>query len=304
MAETNDDSGNTNNVGLTAEAITGVVNKALEAWQKNQKPADGGDNKPKAPTTEDITKIVAESVSGLLPDLTKNITENATKTAAETFKSQHYGEIENLTKQVQTLTQAKADAEKAAQEAQKKKDQENFNSLKPDEQLAETLRKQNEMFNNQITQVTQAIGSITERLNKNDLSSYRNTIIKTPDGKVRDDIIPELVQGNTIDELNESFKTAQAVKAQQTSAFAQTLGVKPEQLQDVIANIRKATGADQGASPSDQKISVPQNAGQNIDNSSAAGNGNIQVPTDMKDYKQKRKELLTEAAKSSTEMTG
>lgn len=303
MAGENEGNKGAKNVGLTADAITNTINKALENWSVKQKPAEGDKDK-KAPNTEDLSKILNTSISTLMPDLTKKITEEATKTASETFKAQHYGEIDKLTTQIKTLTDAKAATDTVTANAKKTKEQEDFNKLDETNQVKVTLSKQSEVFTNQMSQITDALGQITNRLNKNDMTSYRTSLLKDDGGKLRTDIIPELVQGNSFEELNESLKRAKAVKAAQNDAFAQQLGVKPEQLQEVITNVRKATGADTGAAKPDQKITVPQNAGQHIDSSSAGGDGNIAVPTDMKDYKKDRNALLKEAEKSAGAMTG
>jgi hypothetical protein len=285
--------------GINQDEINTSVNVALQRWLDGQKQKNdaGKEEDKKNFTPEDVTKAVTDTINSILPDVTKQITEQATTAASETFKSQHYGEINKLNSQIKVLTDAKTADEKKAADAAAAEAAKTYAAAKPDEQIRYDLSKMQTAFTEQMNQMTNVMGQITNKLHENDIDKYRTGIINAN----KDLIIPELVRGNSIDELNASLEVAKQVKLQQDTDFANRLGVAPDKLNEVIENVKKVTTGP--TPPGDQKVVLPPNTGiQTVDGESGGSEGEVKGPKNMEEYKKNRQGYLNAAEKASQNM--
>lgn len=153
----------------------------------------------------DKAKIEAEN-QGLSPEDVQKQVERARKEE----KDKLYPQIEGLKsdlKEIQNILKAEREEKnKIQKEAERRAEQERQSKLSDVERTQEILSRLEEQLKDEREERKRFESRLAERDRKDELDRYRNRLIEAN----KDEIIPELVHGNSVEELDESLEIAKA----------------------------------------------------------------------------------------------
>lgn len=205
--------------------MTEEEKKAAEAAEAAKQSKEG---KPDVMTKDEVAKLLADQAAEFTAKM-----EAAVKEAASKEKEKLYDTIDKYKKDTEALT-AKAKAEEdeknriLKEEADKKKEE--LDAKERVKQLEVELEKTAKRFE-EVMEIKDK--QFTSELTKRDLAIIREKLI----GEANGAIIPELVQGNTEEELRKSAESAKA-------RFSEIVTAQKKQVEDELIRAGKIPGPD------------------------------------------------------------
>jgi len=207
-------------------------------------PADvpeGGKADVKSSTENKVVLSVEE-----LEEKIKVAVKAAEKESSQKEKQKLYETIDKLKSDLKESNSYLSKFKQAEDERKKKEDELRRAEMSDDERRDEAIRKANRDLEQLNTAFEMLKRETEEKLRKKDLEIYRERLITKANGK----IIPELVSGDSVEELDESFKKA-------VDRFNYIRGQVAEEIQNKSKNESPKTNISQ-ETPNQTKQSLPK----------------------------------------------
>lgn len=182
-----------------------------------------------------------------LEDKINGAVKAAEKESSQKEKQKLYDTIDKLKSDLKEANASLSQFKKIEDDRKKKEEEIRRAEMSDDERRDEAIQKANRELEQLNTAFDVLKRETEEKLRQKDLEIYRERLITKANGKV----IPELVTGNTVEELDESFKKA-------VDRFNFIRGQVAEEIQNKSKNESVKTNISQ-ETPNQIKQSLPKN---------------------------------------------
>jgi len=176
--------------------VADAEDKIKEEEEKAQQQVDEAGDKAKADA----------EAKGLTPEEVQEQVEKARKEEKDKLYPQLKELKDNMKAIQEVLAAERADKERIQKDAEKKAEDERKSKLSDQEKTLEAINKLEEQLNNERKERERLQRDLQKREEQNKLDTYRNRLIE----QNKDKIIPELVTGKTVEELDNSLEVAKA----------------------------------------------------------------------------------------------